>query len=82
MLTANQAAVLRHLVRIDPTPSTAHDVSRHQNMAVHMAMFCLQELRRLGYAQYGRDLPGAEPAPEDREYVPTLRGMVYFRSTP
>ena len=80
MLTADQIAVLRHLVKIDPTSHNANDVSRHLNMGVRTAMFSLQELRRLGYARYGEESLGE--GPEDAEYLPTDRGKAYFRSNP
>jgi DNA-binding IclR family transcriptional regulator len=80
MLTADQAAVLRHLVRIEPTVHNAREVSRHLGLNLPTAVRCLQELRRLGYARYGPDSLGARP--EDAEHVPTERGKASLRSPP
>jgi DNA-binding IclR family transcriptional regulator len=80
MLTPNQTAVLRHLVRIEPVSHNANDVSRHLDMDVPTAVLCLQELRRLGYVRYGKESMGE--GPEVAEHVPTDEGKKYLARNP
>lgn len=80
MLTADQAAVLRHLVEIEPVPRNARQVSRHLNMDLPMAVLCLLELRRLGYARYGDESMGE--GLEDAEHRPTDEGKKYLAQNP
>jgi hypothetical protein len=80
MLTADQTAVLRHLVALAPVSHNANDVSRHLGMDVATAVLCLQQLRRLGYARYGKEAMG--DAPEHAVHVPTDAGRKYLARTP
>ena len=80
MLTADQTAVLQHLVELEPVAHNANDVSRHLGMDVATAVLCLQQLSRLSYAQYGRAAMG--DGPEHAVHEPTEAGKTYLARTP
>ena len=80
MLTADQTAVLRHLVELAPVSHNANDVSRRLGMDVATAVLCLQQLRLLGYARYGKDAMG--DGPEHAVHGPTDEGRKYLARNP